>query len=301
VLTVVIKEALGKFNIVPSLDFSGSERINIPVQSKNADIKIPAIEVDPSFNPFHEGKTVSSKINYRSSLHKENVAGWDKLFAGFEQERQKDLKQAYSEADQQDKTEPVEQDENLNNQIIFQFRKKYIITIVKSGLMIVDQHRAHLRVLFERFLNSLNRGSGNSQMLLYPVNIELNPSDALLLREIIEEVKAFGFEIDEKEEARFELRGIPADITGVNAEEVVGQMIGNFRNSYFEVNLEDREKLAYSLAKVSAINYGKTLGIEEMSHLLAGLFACSVPNYSPSGQTVIAIINSDELSERFKV
>jgi len=300
ILMVVVREALGKFNVTPALDFTDAARVDIPMPAKNNEVHPPHIEVDPTFNPFKEEKGSSSKINYKTSLNKENISGWEKLYAGFEQERMRDVSGISSEEDSQQKINPFQQDDNTNNQIIFQFKKKFIVTQVKSGLMFIDQHLAHLRVLFEKFVNSLSDAPGTSQMILYPVNISLNPSDALLLKEILDEVNAFGFEIHDNGDDSFEIRGIPADITGINSEDVVVSMIGNFRDSYFEVNLEDREKLAYSLARASAINYGKTLSIEEMSHLMSGLFSCSVPNYSPSGKPVITIISIDEISARLK-
>ncbi|MCX6257414.1 MAG: DNA mismatch repair endonuclease MutL [Bacteroidia bacterium] len=300
ILMVVVKETLGKFNVTPSLDFTDVEKIEIPVLKKDAGISAPKIEVDPDYNPFREDKPASSRVSYKSSLEKDNLANWDKLYSGFEKERQTDAEQANKENHDQQEIESFGLPASSTSQVVFQFRNKYIITPVKSGLMIIDQHLAHVRILYDHFLSSLNNNAGNSQMLLYPVTIALNPSDSMLLTEFNSELKSFGFEIENSVESHFIIQGVPADIPDTNVKEVLEKMISNFKDSYFIVNLDDREKLAFSLALSSAIGYGKSLKTEEMNELLGKLFVSSSPNFSPNGKPVISILSMQEIEEKMR-
>ena len=194
--------------------------------------------------------------------------------------------------------QPKEQIQKAKN--FFQLKNKYILTPIRSGLMIIDQRKAHERILFEKFINSLENHQGIAQQTLFPQTIELNASDYTLLQVIIEDVRALGFDIREFGKKTFVINGTPADIQNCEPKELVENLLANYKSNQMDVKLKVRENLAKSLAKASALNYGKTLSNEEMSSILDQLFACTTPNFTPDGKAIISVLESQELESRFK-
>ncbi|MCT4603709.1 MAG: hypothetical protein N4A59_12540, partial [Marinifilum sp.] len=199
---------------------------------------------------------------------------------------------------QQAKLQAADQPQKTKN--FFQLKNKYILTPIRSGLMIIDQRKAHERILFEKFMNSLDNHQGIAQQTLFPQTIELNASDYTLLQVILEDVKALGFDIREFGKKTFVINGTPADIQNCDPKELLENLLANYKTNQLDVKLKVRENLAKSLAKASAVNYGKSLTNEEMSSIIDQLFACNVPNFTPDGKPVISVLETQELENRFK-
>ena len=175
ILMASVREALGRFNIVPSLDFEGEGLIDIPVRSVFKDIPDPpAIEIDPQYDPFAGDEKTSNQNSIIERFERENNSDWEKLYSALERE---EPRSAMIESERR----------------FFQIKNKYIICPVKSGLMIIDQKRAHERILYERFLENLESNRNISQTELFPVNLELNPADIFVLKEIEDEIRLLGF------------------------------------------------------------------------------------------------------------
>jgi DNA mismatch repair protein MutL len=296
ILHSAVKQALGKNNIVPSIDFDLEESFNIPVLSKDTDVKAPQIEIDPTFNPF-EQKMPGTKSPKSSalSLEKENLSNWDKLYEGFEKEN--DLSQDFSfistESSQQSITDP-----NISDKY-FHFKNKYILTPVKSGLMIIDQKRAHERILFEKFMQILSDESAVSQKMLFPKTIELDAKDHALLISINEDLKALGFDIEDFGGNSVKVNGMPADSINQEPEQILDKFLNEFNTSEVDTKSHAKELIAKSLAKASAISSNQKLSSEEMREMVDMLFACQNPNFSPFGKLIVSIIKTDELEKRF--
>jgi DNA mismatch repair protein MutL len=166
--------------------------------------------------------------------------------------------------------------------------------------MIIDQRKAHERILFEKFMNSLENHQGIAQQTLFPQTIELNASDYTLLQVILEDVRALGFDIREFGKKTFVINGTPADIQNCDPSELLENLLANYKSNQMDIKLKVRENLAKSLAKASAVNYGKSLSNEEMSSIIDQLFACNIPNFTPDGKPVISVLETQELENRFK-
>ncbi|PKQ62579.1 DNA mismatch repair protein MutL [Labilibaculum filiforme] len=344
IIQASIREALGKFNIVPSIDFDEDNSLEIPVADSNADIEAPMIKVNPEFNPFEadinynpfdgeksynpfdeERRSFESNQFYQefkaktppaqSSPAKKAVPEkWETLYEEpAKREAEEKLSQAKIDRENipdyfqpqkpmeefvQKKLQPQEQIQKAKN--FFQLKNKYILTPIRSGLMIIDQRKAHERILFEKFMNSLENHQGIAQQTLFPQTIELNASDYTLLQVIIDDVRALGFDIREFGKKTFVINGTPADIHNCEPKELVENLLANYKSNQMDVKLKIRENLAKSLAKASALNYGKALTNEEMSSIIDQLFACATPNFTPDGKAIISVLESQELESRFK-
>ncbi|MFT5749363.1 MAG: DNA mismatch repair protein MutL [Ancylomarina sp.] len=164
----------------------------------------------------------------------------------------------------------------------------------------MDQRKAHERILFEKFRNSVQNNQGIAQQTLFPQTIEFNASDYTLLQVIIEDVRALGFDIREFGKKTFVINGTPADIQNGDPKELIENLLENYKVNQLDVKVKVRENLAKALAKASAVNYGKSLSSEEMSAIIDQLFACETPNYTPDGKTIVSVLETQELDKRFR-
>jgi DNA mismatch repair protein MutL len=344
IIQASIREALGKFNIVPSIDFDEDTSLEIPVADENTEVEAPMIKVNPEFNPFdaesnfnpfdaeknynpfeqsansiesnpffQEFKAKTPEPSTSRAPKKQVPDDWEKLYEDksipeeetvekqpvIDRENIPDYFQAPEmPTPQQAKLQAADQPQKTKN--FFQLKNKYILTPIRSGLMIIDQRKAHERILFEKFMNSLDNHQGIAQQTLFPQTIELNASDYTLLQVILEDVKALGFDIREFGKKTFVINGTPADIQNCDPKELLENLLANYKTNQLDVKLKVRENLAKSLAKASAVNYGKSLTNEEMSSIIDQLFACNVPNFTPDGKPVISVLETQELENRFK-
>ena len=286
ILMASVREALGRFNIVPSLDFENEALIDIPVmRSSNIIPEQPKIEVNTQYNPFDREEQNSERSGYVDRFERENVANWEKLYTALEKEN-----------DNPEQFEKIQ--ESLRK--FFQVKNKYLVCPVKSGLMMIDQKRAHERVLYERFLECLSNNRAISQIDMFPVTAELNPADYFILREIEDELKLLGFSIEYTEKNTITINGRPSDSDSSDPLEMLEILLEDYKNSQADPSAGAKEKVAASMACASAIQYGKVLTQGEMEDLFDTLFACQAPNYSPKGKPVISILTLEDIDKRFK-
>jgi DNA mismatch repair protein MutL len=286
ILMASVREALGRFNIVPSLDFENEALIDIPVMRPLSTIpEQPKIEVNTQYNPFDREEQNSERSGYVDRFERENVENWEKLYTALEKEN-----------DNPEQFEKIR--ESLRK--FFQVKNKYLVCPVKSGLMLIDQKRAHERVLYERFLECLSNNRAISQIDMFPVTAELNPADTFILKEIEGELKLLGFSIDHSGKNTITINGRPADSDSSDPLEILEILIEDYKNSQADPSAGAKEKVAASMACASAIQYGKVLTQGEMEDLFDTLFACQSPNYSPKGKPVISILTLEDIDKRFK-
>jgi DNA mismatch repair protein MutL len=286
ILMASVREALGRFNIVPSLDFENEALIDIPVMRPLGIIpEQPKIEVNTQYNPFDREEQNSERSGYVDRFERENVANWEKLYTALEKEN-----------DNPEQFEKIR--ESLRK--FFQVKNKYLVCPVKSGLMLIDQKRAHERVLYERFLECLSNNRAISQIDMFPVTAELNPSDYFILKEIEGELKLLGFSIEKTGKNTITINGRPAESDSSNPLEMLEILLEDYKNSQADPSVGAKEKVAASMACASAIQYGKVLTQGEMEDLFDTLFACQSPNYSPKGKPVISILTLEDIDKRFK-
>lgn len=296
ILLASLKESLGKFNIVPTLDFSIDTSIEIPVLRKDDVIKQPSIDINPDYNPFNEQDSFSKQTFRRDYQEAENLKSWEKLYSGLEQGFQ--VSQNTAGSQQQPlfgETDSFHNDNFINT---FQLKNKYILTPVKSGLMMIDQKRAHERILYERYLGMIHNQRGLVQRSLFPESIDFTEPEMICLKEILEDLYSLGFDLQVIGDAKVQINGYPADVT-MGSSVLLQNIVSSCLNDVPEVETERKEQIAREMASASAISYGKTLTHEEMKDLVDHLFACEMPNFSPSGKSIISILNLDEIEKRF--
>jgi DNA mismatch repair protein MutL len=310
IIQASLREAMGKFNLMPSIDFDQSGAIDIPISpARGSNIPEPEIKVNPNFNPFEPSggpdRDYSKATSYREG---QNLDNWQALYKGFEREGKQDDQIPVHQSSVLDEIEQeavqqsfVDDDHSVSeNHNFLQFKNKYILTPVKSGLMVIDQRRAHERILFEDFMRIIDNHLAISQRQLFPAKLELNAVDKEILIVLNEDLKALGFEIRQGEGDDFFVDGIPALLSHLNASDLVEKLIGDFKNRPVDVKEEIKEHIAMLLSQSAAINYGVSLKPEEISDLFNHLFACRTPNYSPSGKTVVSIISFPDFENLLK-
>ena len=182
---------------------------------------------------------------------------------------------------------------------ILQLKGKYILTPVKSGLMLIDQKRAQERILFEKFMQVLKSESVASQQQLFPQTIELNPVDATLLSEILDDLLKLGFDIREFGRNSFVINGTPGILDNPSPVGILEKVLEEYKSSPMDTGGKVREHVATSLARAAAVKYGTELKPEEMNHLIDNLFACEIPGYSPDGKPVLSIVPVDLIDKNF--
>jgi len=295
-----VREALGKFNVVPSIDFDQEGSFEIPLAPRSTDGLVqPAIQYDPTYNPFEEKSvTVKSRGFYPENQDNE-YKNWQKLYGEVERELTFDIESNHNQQQTIFPEDEKEQRKEDSKRFVI-LKNRFILTPVKSGLMMIDQRRAHQRILFEQFLAIVTSGEGVCQQMLFPQTIEVNSSDAALLRSMLEELNSIGFDIREFGPDTFILNGVPGVLGDNDPKGVIEMFIEEYKTSIFDLKEKARERLAFSLAMASSIDHGYQLSTEEASHLIDSLFACQSPNFSPTGKPVVEIIPFEEFEKRMK-
>ena len=179
-------------------------------------------------------------------------------------------------------------------------KNRFVLTPVKSGLMVIDQRRAHQRILYEQFLGSLESHQGVSQQVLFPQTLEMNSADSTILKEMLDDLNFIGFDIREFGPDTFVINGIPGLLANTDPCGVIELFLEEYKNSPADLREKARERVSFSLAMASSIDYGRTLTPEEASHLIDSLFACQTPNFSPAGKPVVEIIRMEEIEKKMK-
>ncbi len=292
-----VKEALGRFNITPSIDFNKEGVVDIPVLRKDTEIQRPEITFNPDYNPFDEEDERKQTPAFNQRKKTGHVPDWEKFYDGFTSPS--DHPDSFRTVSRMDKDEPDLIPDSRENTFI-QLKNKYILTPVKSGLMIVNQKRAHERILFEKYIRSFANNKAVAQQSLYPETITLDPADYAILTEIQDDLHTTGFDIGNLGNNTIVINGCPSDIDNPDPKALIERLMEEYKNTLGDIKIPAKERLARSMARAAAIHYGKKLQPEEMNSLVDELFACENPNYSPSGKPIITIIDMDELDSKLK-
>lgn len=290
ILMVTTKEALGKFNAVPSIDFDTADAPEIPVFDPSKKPSMPKINLNPNYNPFG-----ASQKKERPTFD------WDTLYKGFKQE--KDSQPTIQPEEKQTDIFSSEESDSYNHHsspIHYQYKQRYILTSIKSGLMIIDQRRAHIRILFERFIKRIQDRKGASQRLLFPDMLEFNNEEAITLNLILDDLEALGFEINNMGNNSYAVHAIPSEINNINPTSLIKKVIDNSMETGMDAKTEIRESLALSMANFAAIPSEKALTEEEILLLISELFACKITNHTPDGKTIISVITDEEIEKKMK-
>ena len=302
ILSAAVKESLGKFSAIPTIDFDTEDMPDIPAFEQARPIEPPKVHYNTDFNPF---KTSSASSYGGGGNYSRPKVEWEGLYSGLEKASR--MNEPMEEEPFVEDTVPSGASASFygNEATVekgaqhFQFKGRFILTSVKSGLMLIDQHRAHVRVLFDRYMSQIRQKQGVSQGVLFPEIIQLPASEAAVLESILEDLSAVGFDLSPLGGGSYAINGIPSGIEGLNPVELVRNMVHTAMEKVNDVKEEVQTILASTLARAAAIVYGQVLSNEEMSNLVDNLFACPSPNYTPDGKTVLATIKEDDIEKLF--
>lgn len=310
ILAAAVKETLGKFNAVPSIDFDTEGMPDIPAfeSSPYAGIQPPKTTYNPDYNPFNTSAVPPSSYSSKPSRD------WEQLYEGLEhhssaqhiQKSYPDDGDYFTAVSMEQPVTPTLYDHSEEAAMgekssqHYQFKGRFILTSVKSGLMIIDQQRAHIRILYDQYLEQITRRQGASQGMLFPDIVQFPVSEVPVLQEIMEDLSYLGFELTDLGGGSYAINGIPSGIEGLNPVELIQSMVHTAMEKGSKVKEEVQSNLALILAKAAAIVPGQVLTNEEMNGLVDGLFAVATPNYTPDGKTVLSVLQEDELEKLFK-
>ena len=304
ILLASVKEAVGKFNDVPSIDFDTEGKPDIPVFNPNGSTSAPKISFNPQYNPFKQSSQPQRTTN---------TEGWESLYAGLDTNTETPQTDLFGQEDTPignvdngetiissvatapDATAMIEDKSPTH----YQYKGSYIMTAVKSGLMIINQHRAHVRILYEADLLQLSEHKVHSQKVLFPEMVQFSVSDSVILDHILPEMTEMGFQLDNLGGGSYAVNGVPAGIEGLNAVTLITDMVAAAIESGTHVKEEIDHVLALSLARNAAIPQGQVLSNSEMESIVNELFACSNVNYTPSGTPIIAIMQQHDIEHLF--
>ena len=318
VLTATVRDALGRFCDVPSIDFDVQGKPDIPVFDPAHDqITAPKVSYDPDYNPF---RSTSSKGGHLAPSYPRTSVSpnpdWEQLYdivsSGPSTPSEKD--QSLFPADEGDLSPLAPHPSPLNTDLSplhYQYKGCYIMTAVKSGLMIIDQHRADVRIRYERYLQQLENHTVATQQLLFPESVRFSPAESVVLQKMLPSLTAMGFDLSDLGGNSFAVNGIPAGLEGVDPVTLIRQIVADSEDDSLSDDSATvkstvssklstvNSKVALSLAQCVATPYGQVLSNDEMEQIINELFACSNVNYTPNGKSVLTILPQTDIERLF--
>ena len=290
ILSASVREAVGMFNDVPSIDFDTQGRPDIPVYNPENNVAAPKVQFNPTYNPFNTGASAQPQTK--------SVDKWESLYNGLKSQASQDndlFTSKMAQPSQDVDGTPIENVIAEKSPAHYQYKGCYIMTAVKSGLMIVDQHRAHLRILYDKYLEQMKNREVPSQKVLFPESIHLSATEDVTLNKIEPEMIKLGFEITPLGSGSYAINAIPAGIEGLNVVELLHDIILSAQEKAGDIADETNSSLALTLARNAAIPFGQVLSNDEMENIFNSLFASSNPNYTPDGKNILCILKQNEI------
>ena len=299
ILCAAVREAIAKSSSIPTIDFDVDGSIDIPVfNAPSSTFKAPSVQVNSDYNPFKP-----------DTSYQQPSFDWSKLYKGFEEDRaaafaDESIEAIYPENQELSSgliSEPAP--DTLFPEVsslCYQYKGRYIITSLKSGLLIIDQHRAHVRVLFDQYLTNIRNQQGVSQQLLFPEIVTFTPAEATLVPSLLEDLRYIGFDLSNLGNNSYAINGLPSGVENLDPGALVKDAVSRAIDTGCQVHEEICDALALSLAKAAAIRPGQSLSSEEMDNLIASLFSSSSSSYTPDGKVILSKLTDDELDKRFK-
>lgn len=312
ILLAAVRETLAKSSAIPTIDFDVEGAIDIPVYNPEKKIsgnESPKVQIRSEYNPF---KRETTPTDTRPSFD------WTELYQSFEADRSTVLPDEEVVEKKIGSATPIEKEiiekplqpaeekvlfANTSVQPVakpcFQYKNRYLVTTLKSGMAIIDQHRAHLQILFEQYQKSIRQQKAASQQMLFPAIVDFIPAEETILPLLLEDLSYSGFDLSNLGGGSYSINGIPDGMEGVDCVTLLKDIVAKAIETGSKGNEEIGDMIAFSMASAQAIPAGKILSSEEMDHLLASLFLCSNMNLTPDGKTILSMLTDDELESRF--
>lgn len=285
ILTAAVKDALGRFCDVDAIVFDVEGKPDIPVfRPTEGGFSAPKVDYNPQYNPFKES---AQQVYQRSDVPQ----NWESLYEGLKPDR---TEQRRMFDDVPDTAERIIEEKAPTH---YQYKGRYIMTAVKSGLMIIDQERAHVRILYDRYMQKMNSNGHCSQKMLFPEVVQFPPSDIVMLQKVMPEMEHLGFDLSDLGGGSYAVNGIPTGIEGVKIDTLIKDMVASAMESGTLNTDGINHSLALSLARSAAIPAGQVLSNEEMESMVNELFSTSNVNYTPDGKSILCILKQQEIEQ----
>lgn len=301
IIRATVKHSLGQFSIAPVLDFNRNPELDTPYEMQgNAGVK-PTVEVDTNYNPFAEKSTSSFKPS-RSIGGTVKPANWDTLYSNIPSSADEILSSGGHTVESELPSENLfsgQVSEEKQSNLVFQIHKKYIVSPIKSGMVIIDQRRAHQKILFERYMNIFQNKNSSSQQLLFPLQLYFSSSEIIMLKEMQTHLSELGFVFEKIEQESIVISGVPVGISESEASIVLEDLLNDWQNDLPDDTEVLQEYLAKAMAQSLALKSGTVLSAEEQQNIVNSLFACPDPQVSPFGKPTYVIQNIEEIDKKF--
>jgi DNA mismatch repair protein MutL len=300
IIRSAVKHCLGQFSVAPVLDFDRDSDFDTPYSYKNKPVQSPNIEVDRDFNPFEEDSSSKNLGQTGFSHKKENVSGWENFYSDSKSNGKDDYDRTSVEIESGGISGKFfEEQESEPKKTTFQLRKKYIVGSLKNGMFVIDQHRAHYRILYEEMLKNITVSPAVSQQLLFPLKMQFNPAETELLEQLKPDLEQTGFVFEKISKKGVGITGIPTAISAENTSTLLEKLLADFQEGIPGSGFEQTDLLAKSLAKNMAVKTGMVLEETEQIALINALFACKETGLTPSNRKIFITIDERDLDNKF--
>ena len=299
ILRSSIKHSLGQFNVAPALDFDRDPNLDTPYEYQNKTADYPTVQVDSTFNPFMDEKPSKSYSGGGASYRKaETSQSWESLYVGLKQ----DTVEVEPFAFENEEVTASLFDEKEEEQTIkrtYQIHKKYIVSPIKSGMVIIDQSRAHQRVLYEQFLTNMTVHQASSQQLLFPLQLHFSNNEMKLIAELQPSLENTGFVFEDFATDAIHISGIPVNTTESEVSIVLEQLLSDLEDGIPDSSFSQNDTIAKSMAKSLSVKTGVYLTEKEQENLVNNLFACKEPNVSPFQKPTFITMRVEDIDKKF--
>ncbi len=297
-LRSAVKHSLGQFNVAPALDFDQDLNLETPYAFKNRAAELPKVVVDSGFNPFKE----EMQRGFRNSHQKESTKGWESMYVGLESKVGKEDSFSSVSFESDSITGSIfdgSQEVLESTTTTFQLRRKYIVTTIISGMVVIDQSRAHQRVLYEKFLKNITIKEAVSQQLLFPLTLSFSSSDMAIIEEIKESLATIGFGFGKADKEVLEITGVPLLVAESEVGMVLDQLIADYQQDVTGDNFSQTDILSKTLCKTLAVKTGEVLDKNSQLALVNDLFACKESKVSPFNKPIYITITENDIDKKF--
>ena len=300
ILRSSIKHSLGQFNVTPVLDFDRDPNLDTPYQYQNKAVEHPTVQVDREYNPFSEekpNKSFASASNYRKP---EAQPSWESLYVGLKHAGQEIAEMTF---ENDAVTSSLFEENEIEQEVkrTYQIQKKYIVSPIKSGMVIINQKRAHERILYEAFLTSMTVLQASSQQLLFPLQLYYSSAEIELIAELKSSLENTGFVFETINEDNVVISGLPVNVTESDISIVLEELLSDLQDGIPDSSFCQNDTIAKSMARSLAVKTGTYLTEKEQENLVHNLFACREPNVSPFQKPTFITMSVEDLDKKFNL
>ncbi|MFK8044723.1 MAG: DNA mismatch repair endonuclease MutL [Crocinitomicaceae bacterium] len=300
ILRSAIKQALGQYNIAPSLDFDTEQTFDTPSPKLGDKIEIPKVKVDPNFNPFNTSTAVNSasiagyKSGGRNSTLQPETSQWENFYGNL-----KDDSSGIDSTNEVLIPSKIGSEFENKTKAPYQLHSKYILTSIKNGMILIDQYRAHSRILYDKLQVEWEQSTRKSQQLLFPEEFEISATDLVYFNEMKDELSDIGFDFELVDSKKIMVSGTPAELKGYQAKSIIDQLLSDYKETQQKTDINISELVLKSVVAATAIKGGTQLGLEQMQHLVDELFACDNHTLSPHGKSIMITYSLEDIIKKF--